>query len=237
MGYDMRVLNDPTDEENAANEHAVRLFNEAARVRDALPEGSSRSAASWSEAEAIQMQNPEMSVLKDDHFTPGWVQVSTPEFAKAQEAVLVAHAVLRVTDSGYFRLNIGGMGRVRLVMEEIPGMIHYEQAGMPEDPPVSQEQQAELDLLYDTAGHETYFRKTYELWPSLAWAPEAPGICGWKCGSNDPWLITPFECMSAVQAYEKAVEERTLPEDIPDYFIEWVDFLRRAIRRGGIVQG
>jgi hypothetical protein len=115
----------------------------------------------------------------------------------------------------YFRLNIGGMSRTRPVMAEL-GMIH----GVGEDgiPPWTR------CPCEDQCEHNE---------PVLRYAPEVPGIPEWKLGSNDPWLISSVEILGALHMLDR----NGPPTDPPEWWDDWVAFLRSATEHGGVRQG
>lgn len=140
-------------------------------------------------------------------------------------------------DPGYFRLNIGGMGRYREYMERF-NMLHWEEAGIPDwNHAVDGE---DYDKIYDEGGRDAYLSAVYANEPRLVWSPEIPGMAGWKFCSNDSWLVNPIEIRSALNAYAEVpigdVVE-VVGQDSVEYWIKWVNFLERAANCGGFIQG
>lgn len=64
----------------------------------------------------------------------------------------------------------------------------------------------------------------------LAWhGPEIPGIPLHKFSTNDGWIVTPAEC----EAAWRIGKDQPAPEERPDYWRQWLDYLRRAASAGG----
>lgn len=66
----------------------------------------------------------------------------------------------------------------------------------------------------------------------LAWAPEVPGICGWKLCSNDGWLVTPVECAGAWQAWQ-AYKKDQIYSPVCMAFEEFMDYICDSVNHGG----
>lgn len=69
----------------------------------------------------------------------------------------------------------------------------------------------------------------------LAGVQERPGIPRHKLGStNDHWHVTPLEIQGAFAQLQRA---RRTSEPLPDWWVEWLEWLGDAIEHGGLVNG
>lgn len=124
-------------------------------------------------------------------------------------------------DDCYFRLNVWGMGAARELMDD---------AGMLCWPPHDSSEWDQLppydDGDPDGEGGPEYCAAADKL--LAAHNGECPGIPGHKFCSNDGWIVTPPEIRAAL-----AAERKNPPADPPEWWSEWIDYLRRAEQRGG----
>lgn len=231
MGYDMS-LHRPPAEIVAAGEAAQQRFREACDARDAIS-GNVPGHGDQMRA-GTTFYFPERDTLPD-----GWevrdlgrgdVIAGLPEWLDAQQAVSKAMDAM-YAEGGEYRLNVWGMGVAREVMAKA-GMIHNE--GEDNAPPWGAGGDCSIcDEPGEVEGHD-WSECRLEREPRLSWAPEHPGICAWKLGSNDGWVVTAIECRSAVEAWEAldTIEQVELLTSVkPDGIIwwpEWIAYLTLA---------
>ncbi len=221
MGYDMRILGDPSPEETLAVEAANTQFREACNTRDALGRAGTTC---WRREHVKQVKADHPEWVEVEH--QGDILVGTPEWVAAQQAVNTAFDLMNRVEASYFRLNIGGMSRTRDIMRPL-GMIHHECYDAA--PPWTNDEGPDDESTLDRLKRE----------PRLVWAPEVPGICDWKLGSNDGWLVTPVECLGALKKWEEACEDdpgllvRVGGEC--GWWMEWLGYLAEAAQRGGFL--
>lgn len=135
--------------------------------------------------------------------------------------------VKEVEEDNYFRLNIWGMGQYYDLMFDY-GMVDV----TGDHPPFPTPGDIDWDL-YD---------KDEESYPEFRAANEAvltargngKGIASWKFGSNDGWIVSPEECMEALDAYLEAGQPDPFEDrERLDYWHRWIKFLTAAITRDG----
>lgn len=229
MGYDMRLLHTPP-EMRAARDEAREAFRAAVERRDAMPDNA---GTTWYDPERHR-QLPAGWVVREDYGIAG-----TPEWCDIQQVVSdsldLSHKV-----GGEFRLNIWGMGIARQVMGAT-GIVH--RLGEEHAPPWRDGPNPCPmcdDWETDYPGHDS--DDCALAWePRLSWAPEHPGICIWKFGSNSGWHVTPIECRSALDAWAKVdpveqVEAVTAAraEGVP-WWSEWLVYLEMAASHDGFL--
>ncbi|HEX6025960.1 MAG TPA: hypothetical protein VFZ00_28470 [Solirubrobacter sp.] len=160
-----------------------------------------------------------------------------------QATVEELHDALSRTERSYFRLNIGGMGRYVEAMRAL-GMIKDVEVGRFPQPPEG----IDWDL-YDRATPEDVddagklgvaARHKAAVEAHLVAGDDAPGIPEHKLHStNDGWLVTPQECVTALALYDATTDEHRdqALEDAGvtdhDYWTRWIGYLRGAIDHGG----
>lgn len=221
MGYDMRIVDDPTDRDlyNKANAE----FHAACQRRDALPE----SAKGTFDPDAGR------EFGWDDE--RAWVGRS-PAYSAAQDEVHMAYRQMRLADVGYFCLNIWGMQIARVAMKE-RGMVHtvgnhpaWPEPDSYEIPPGVEPWDDEGDDLHPAV---VQYRRDVE--DVLCYAtPDVPGMAIWKFGSNDDWLVTPIEIKGALAMLERSEQGPPLHEGEPiGWWDEWIAWLRLAAEHGG----
>jgi hypothetical protein len=160
-------------------------------------------------------------VRERDSRWPNRPEVETPEYEAAQKAVNDAYEALSRAEAYYFRLNIFGMNRYLDGMEAL-GMLDLRRG-----PDNEEWQRIDFDGDEDKAQAEAEMLRTRT-------AERPTGIPSFKFGSNDGWLVTPEEITAALERYEKPPAGWFEGHDIEeDYWDEWIEFLRKAIERGG----
>ena len=146
--------------------------------------------------------------------------------------------LLTVADGGsaHMSFHVGGMAACVSAMNQL-GMIHWEQTGIPGLRSWDQEQ---LEAEHD-GNFLGYCRAVWAVNPRLAWAPEMPGMCGWKFQSNDEWHVGPIEIGSALAVLGRIDVAHV--SEVADGFIskgiqwpEWISHLRQAADFGLIVR-
>lgn len=155
----------------------------------------------------------------------------------AQEIVDALLGPLYALPSDYFRLNIWGMGATREAMYGL-GMLDAAtlQLQWPEREDFDVDDAAWNAWDGDEPGQDApeglhRYYQAHE--KALAHRPEKPtGICAFKFGSNDGWLVTPDELAAALAAYDEAAAGgASVPES--EWWADWIGYLRRAQARGG----
>lgn len=144
----------------------------------------------------------------------------------SQEAVSEAYDAMYAADLSYFRLNIWGMGEYRTSMAKL-GMAHNK-GDHPRFPDWNPEwnEVEDYESLPEYQVYEDLCKKARSA------SVEYPGIPIWKFCSNDGWIVTPIECMSALKIWE--AEGCPNPDEgEPEYWLRWIDYLRRASEHGG----
>lgn len=144
-----------------------------------------------------------------------------PEREEAQKRVQEAYDAMSEAEPFYFRLNIFGMHRYMGGMDEL-GMLDWE-AREP-DFGTLPERQGEEDEAYEEAVEALVTRT----------AERPRGLPGYKFGTNDGWLVAPAEIEAALKDYKRPDADFFARHEIEeDYWDEWIQFLRRAVERGG----
>lgn len=152
----------------------------------------------------------EEAVRKRDSFPAG-----SPEHEAGQKEVDAAYDLMNKAEAYYFRLNIFGMNRYLGAMGEL-GMLDSLSRG-----PTTKDWNSRRS----EAGYETLRTKT---------AAHPIGLPTYKFGSNDGWLVTPEEIKAALARYQKPGPEFFTAHEVEeDYWDEWIQFLERAVERGG----
>jgi hypothetical protein len=243
MGYDMywRKI-DPSEAQ--AVEAAREVWNQALKVRDALPEDEK---GTFNRAKA----DAEFDGDWDAH---GAYDGRTDRYIAAQDAVMAASRAQDEAEQSYFRLNIFGMSAWADLMYEL-GMIFDdgEHPAWPkaEDFGITDEdvEAVEYPEFFTTPPALTDAQRTAaqkyltELDRILAWhGKETPGIPAHKFGSNDGWIVLPAECQAALAIYVAKLEEigqdamRNLVENKigrPGRWAQWLAYLNGAITHDG----
>jgi hypothetical protein len=123
----------------------------------------------------------------------------------------------------YFRFNIWGMGAAREIMWRA-GMLNVEAVHSP-FPKVE-----DFGGNYEDARFVEAVRQVTD-------EDHSPFIPAYKLGSNDGWLVTPKEIKTALdrtglwEAVGSVAGAET--EEGPDWWGEWIDFLRHTADHGG----
>lgn len=134
---------------------------------------------------------------------------NSPESEAAQQAVEKAYDEPDRADVSYFRLNMWGMRHCREHMAKLE-MIYPSQ---PEGdwPDYDEALDGEADkLAADSTPRAEWpaevlaYKETHEAFLASG-VQERPGIAVHKFGSNDGWIVTPVECMGAVEQWKRAV--------------------------------
>lgn len=145
----------------------------------------------------------------------------TAQYEAAHKEVNAAFDEMGRAEAYYFRLNISGMSKYLDGMQEL-GMIDDSDEGRPAH-------SAWENIDFDSEEAE---EKAEKLRTSTAEFPM--GLPLFKFGSNDGWLVTPEEIQAALANYQKPptawFEGHKIEED---YWDEWIQFLQRAVERGG----
>jgi hypothetical protein len=164
----------------------------------------------------------------------------TDEYGAAQQEVDAAMEGMYAEERSYFRLNIWGMGTARDMMHRF-GMLDVE-TNHPEWPDrkafgVTDEQWDEYDSdLIDEATPQALrnFHAAHEA--VVGHAPKEPtGICVFKLGSNDGWLVTPPEIEAALKTYyalDDVVRMNNRLYEIT-WWSKWIAYLEYCQTRGG----
>jgi hypothetical protein len=235
MGYDMYLVDDQPAEEAEAEQAAEREFHRLVNLRDSLQRGDAGYEA-------------------------------------AQEAVSAAYDAWSEKQTGYYRLNIFGMQKARQLMGAA-GMLKWDDPGRFPEPDLPQEVMENLaDFEWDeTPPSEAFLAEMAEQGitkeqvmayheASLATQRhlkrhdgDTPGIAGYKLGSNDGWLVTPGECWSALELWNRlspeekgdviclGVDPDASPDDdaswnfanVSEWWQSWLLWLDKARRSGG----
>lgn len=116
----------------------------------------------------------------------------------------------RGDDATYFRLNIFGMSHYRGYMGQL------EMLDLESPSPESGDQQQDWD---DAVAAQALDDPT--------------GIPVYKLCSNDGWLVTPAECVAALQRYQEADTDAVIEPDDKSYWAQWIAFINRASNNGG----
>lgn len=214
MGYDMTLVRRDTSKD-AELEQARKDFDEACTLRGNLPPGSEGYDA-------------------------------------AQAKVEEAYGRLSSADINYFRLNVWGMSTMRDHMDTL-GML-ADRYPMPEFPSaeefgITNEEWWEFDPDEVDENDSTPVKpgvlKMHEASEiHRRWSPQdVPGIPAHKLGSNDGWIVTPFDCRAALDAYAnakasnpeavEAIRAEWAEGDGSNYFDEWIAWLERAAAGSG----
>jgi hypothetical protein len=212
MGYDMSMVNDPTDFAEMAR--VQELFNKAAEQRNALPADERGTAT--------------------DPFNGPWVGRSE-RYAAAQAEVDRYYKLLDETNVGYFRLNIWGMGIARQIMQE-RGMIHYE--GDHPDWPLVEDFGFSSENEYYEASEDDDRKMSYDAANRQVkvFSPEVPGIPAWKFGSNDGWVVTPIDIGGAMVRLRESGLSEVMPTydgHTVDWWPDWIEWMNLAAAHGG----
>lgn len=200
MGYEMYWRERPP-EMIAAADAARLVWDEAIAVRDALPReesGRARNREDW------HRENEDLPFSE--------YVGRTERFHAAQAAVLAAGRAWDRAKQFYFRLNIRGMGYCCDLMDQFDMVYRSESEGEWPDEPVGRDDPwSDRDEL-EEAGvpvedwpadlREWQDALTYKLSSGVQ---ERPGIALHKFDSNDGWIVTPVECMGAVEQWKRAV--------------------------------
>ncbi|TXH53635.1 MAG: hypothetical protein E6Q97_12780 [Desulfurellales bacterium] len=235
MGYDMRMVNDPTDQSLLKTRRGT--FYAAVKARDALPKHERGNI------DPATFQSPSFDF--DDH--SAWVG-RTPRYAAAQDAVCEASRMVDNADAGYFCLNIWGMSLCRQIMAEHNMLADGGHPLWPEAKDFDATSD-EIDEWYD----KIYYPEDGEVAeppPNVAayfdalkavkcYHPEGTtGVPTFKLCSNDGWVVTSDECRQAVDAWNAS--GAGIPTRIEDgkevevtWWPEWVDYMSRAADHGG----
>jgi len=132
-------------------------------------------------------------------------------------------------DEGYFRLNIWGMSQYREAMFLI-GMLDTSpepDTGWPKDPPG-----IDWDEFYEDRNSYPEYREALEAF--LSAKGSGTGIGAWKFTSNDGWIVTPEECVEALDSYAGAMFPDPFDDDAAnEYWHKWIKYLTDAIGRDG----
>lgn len=159
------------------------------------------------------------------------------EHQAAQAEVDTAYVALDAARRTYFRLNVWGMGIARESMYTLAMLdVDASSPDWPEREDFGVDDQVWNAYDGDEPGEDApegirRFHAAQEA--ALAAHPEpAVGICAFKLGSNDGWLVTPAELDAALAIYDKhATGGGNVPSH--EWWSEWIDYLRRAATRGG----
>jgi hypothetical protein len=160
-----------------------------------------------------------------------------------QATVEQLHDELGRLDRSYFRLNVWGMGRYVDAMRRL-GMLKDVEVGPFPQPPDDIDwdlyERATPDDVDDAGKLGSAARHKAEVEAHLARGDDAPGIPEHKLYStNDGWLVTPQECITALALYDATTNEHrgtALSEagvDDRAYWSRWIEYLRGAIDHGG----
>lgn len=212
MGYDMYwTSHDPTPEQEAELKAAKAAWVEAVTARD---EAFERDASLRQQMSAAQRSGD----LNAAH-------------VPYQDAVIAASSRVSDAEVNYFRLNISGMGVVRdcLVQTDAihdkmgwggsldwPSLDAY---GLEEPPETSTWDEASSSYVERqlTAEEEAYEKAVRD---KLAAGVEYPGIPVHKLCSNDGWIVTPPECVSAAKLW---LENRQRVVDSGEHETRWIE--------------
>lgn len=236
MGYDMVLVNDPTD--HAALNQALLDVKRAKALLDELP------SEERGEINIARMRELGCSYA-DSRAWDG----RSKEYARRSEILYAAHNRVDRERKNYFRLNVYGMMECRRLMSEF-GMVQATAEPRPSWPAPDDfgiTDSSELDEMrarfYN--GKDAYVPDNYRSYFAAqdavrSWTPSGVllGIQLEKLCSNDGWLVTPEECRAAVKAYEQNYKpdaglSRTLSDEEAGWWPSWIEWLRLAADNGG----
>lgn len=204
MGYDMRWVDELSDEEKEARDAARGRFHAAVEERNRQFKVNGRPR--------------------------------TDAELEAHPAQKLVHSTLREFEhlDGYFRLNISGMGAVREPMLAA-GAIHTKMEpyphgeGWPDPADFGLTEWPDSD---DPREEAKKFLAAVD--DKLAEGVEFPGIPLHKLCSNDGWIVTMPECLSAAKAWadhrQEVVDAGHEWISLTDEFVAWI---ATAAHRGG----
>jgi hypothetical protein len=254
MGYDFRFVRRP-DGECERVEAAREVFNEACKVRDAMPQ---------EEKGTFNIERAKRHQGERDFDDEANFDGRSDQYRAAQATVHEAYEAMCKAEASYFRLNIWGMSEYCRLMDAFAmitdrGSAHpmwpdmdaygitdddYEAVAYPEE---AGEDAPPLDDKTRTAA-ERYIADRDAV---LTWHEEgsSPVIPGHKFSSNDGWVCTPDECRATVAAWRAACADagagdeelgrKVITEAMDEekmggsYWLEWVAYIELAAEHGG----
>jgi hypothetical protein len=247
MGYDMTWENVPAETEE--------------RTMQAFRKGDEANNIAKAKVAEVLARRPD--AVKVDPFTALAEQSDVdPELLAIELERQTAWEEFESCNVSYYRLNIWGMGRCREAMQHYNmlafGEPEYDYSDLPNFPEPEEEH---WDDDMEPLTHEAREYRMMQHRILSAGSPD-PGIPIWKLCSNDGWLVTPQECLQALErapqaarAYNTMVSElpepersivasygmalgmteqpkEAVPEEL-EWWGSWLDFLRGAALNGG----
>lgn len=213
MGYDMRWHRRDSEEIKAV-EAAYQQYRDRSNELRNLPD-----------VERGKML-PEKAA-DYDYYDPEVWEGRSDRYAKAALAVKEAEQAWKDADVSYFRLNIWGMGAMRVCMNAL-GMLtdppgNHPEFPKPEDFGVDWEDVECYEEAYVIHADGTNEQKTQDMLVKskfdgakayseaqeavLSWYGDTPaGICVHKLCSNDGWIVTPEEIKAALESWSRGLE-------------------------------
>jgi hypothetical protein len=159
----------------------------------------------------------------------------------SQEDVEAAYRKMSRDERHYFRLNMGGMGVTREIMDKL-GMVFWEGeiGNFPrvEDYDITWDDVEVLEEGGDALAPDVRERVDKYVAAKddhLAYhGPEIPGIPGWKLCSNDGWVVTPAECLAVAKIWSEVTDEAKVAVRANiSWFDEWMQWVHDAATHGG----
>lgn len=220
MGYDMRIVGKPTDEEIAAKEAAEAAFHAAVEHRSE----SERRPAEYTEAQAEVSRAYETLLLAD----VSYFRLNIGGMGRFTE-IMDQFGMLKDTHPGDWPEKPEG-----LTWDQV-NAVDPDNA---DDPDYAETFEAMTDEQRTAARAHNEIVEAH----LRAHDRDTPGIAVHKLYStNDGWLVTPGEIGYALKVYDETDAERRdkiltaggMPEGERDYWDAWIGYLRRAMSRGG----